>query len=1138
MARNLLVSCILRGRLSASAASQTIGSLLRQDYKAVELILIDDSNQSVDFVSPDPRVRYVQLGSRLSPAELRNFACRQARGDIMVDCGEHWWYAPHHISLLTDPLVHSGVQVAAPESLRFCDFEGRAWEVRWKGTKRSSIPAGCVAWRRSWWERNPFGSEPDSEVITFDRARIARVAGPVSAVCFRPPPRELARTAYDPDDLRAILGRDAKSYGLAEAHPPAVAQAAQESSRALTKDPPLVSCILVAHDSAAAAIAVDLFRAQEYEPKELILVDRSGTLADLLPRDSRYRYVGTGPETSMGEARNLGCAESAGELIAHWEENDWHLPRRLPALVSALLSEACDLCGESSTLLCDLDASEAANLHYPQHAGFHVDGRSLLYRRSLWEQHRFPDTDFREDLSFVRRAETAKRRAVSETGLRVTFVPIPESPYAHPFPLHEVRRIVGADWSFFERERPLKATPAGRKRQEDASEVVRQASAIVEQQIGTVAARSSTSQVVPPPDPTTLVTCIMPTRDRPEFVRWAVEYFLRQDYPARELVVIDDGSEAIDHLLPPDPRLRYIRLAERLTIGAKRNLACQQARGDIIAHWDDDDWQSPARIRAQVETLEHENADVCGLGSILVVDAQAGRAWRYRCPITESSFYAVGTSLCYRRTFWERNYFANVDVAEDRQFLWNAGQVRMAQVSDESLVVAVLHECNTTTFNPGGAYWSAAGTEEVKAILRDDWQRYSGGKSMLVADRVSKSAPPPRADARQTLAPRPLHVESNGHRPLVSCIMPTHNRRRFIPLAIQMFLRQDYDPKEMVILDDGTDRVEDLVPQDDRFRYIRTAGEMSVGAKRNLGCAMARGEILLHWDDDDWQGSGRIRTMASALLDEKADLCGLNPLYFYDLRSGLAWLYRHPPEVRFWVAGTSMCYRREFWERNRFPDVDVGEDNHFIWNAAGGKMLALSDTNLQVALLHAENGSPKTIGDEYWQAHPESDIRWLMGADFHFYRFEPPLPRLNLGCADALIPGMWNVDRAGHPDQIADLRFAWPWADSSVEYIRAHDIIEHLPDRVHTMNEAWRILQPYGRIEIAVPTTAGSGAFQDPTHVSFWNRRTFLYFEAGNPYRERFAEGYGISAAFRVVFESAQDSIDGERLTIVLEAVK
>jgi hypothetical protein len=148
--------------------------------------------------------------------------------------------------------------------------------------------------------------------------------------------------------------------------------------------------------------------------------------------------------------------------------------------------------------------------------------------------------------------------------------------------------------------------------------------------------------------------------------------------------------------------------------------------------------------------------------------------------------------------------------------------------------------------------------------------------------------------------------------------------------------------------------------------------------------------------------------------------------------------------------------------------------------------------------------------------------------------------KLNLGCCDAAIPGFVNVDIVAGPgvDQVADLAAPWPWADNSVEYVRAWDIIEHLPDKIMTMNEIYRVLSPGGRAEIAVPTTDGTGAFQDPTHVSFWNRRSFLYYEAGNPYRERFANSYGIKARFRTVSERIDRSIDGPRLTIILEAVK
>jgi SAM-dependent methyltransferase len=149
------------------------------------------------------------------------------------------------------------------------------------------------------------------------------------------------------------------------------------------------------------------------------------------------------------------------------------------------------------------------------------------------------------------------------------------------------------------------------------------------------------------------------------------------------------------------------------------------------------------------------------------------------------------------------------------------------------------------------------------------------------------------------------------------------------------------------------------------------------------------------------------------------------------------------------------------------------------------------------------------------------------------------LMKLNLGCCDALLAGYVNVDIiAGIGVEVADLSKPWPWRDSSIDFIRAHDIIEHLPDKILTMNETWRVLKPGCEAEIVVPTTDGPGAFQDPTHVSFWHRRSFMYYESGNPYRERFARPYGITARFRIVRDRVDMTQDGPKLTIVLAAVK
>jgi predicted SAM-dependent methyltransferase len=147
--------------------------------------------------------------------------------------------------------------------------------------------------------------------------------------------------------------------------------------------------------------------------------------------------------------------------------------------------------------------------------------------------------------------------------------------------------------------------------------------------------------------------------------------------------------------------------------------------------------------------------------------------------------------------------------------------------------------------------------------------------------------------------------------------------------------------------------------------------------------------------------------------------------------------------------------------------------------------------------------------------------------------------RLNLGCSDRLEPGFENVDICQPCDRVVDLRGAWPWETGSVSEIRAWDIIEHLPDRIHTMNEAFRVLKPGGRLDIIVPTTDGRGAFQDPTHVSFWNRNSFFYFEAGNPHLTRFEKAYGMRCAFRIVSEKSETLVDGvTKLHIVLEAVE
>jgi len=151
--------------------------------------------------------------------------------------------------------------------------------------------------------------------------------------------------------------------------------------------------------------------------------------------------------------------------------------------------------------------------------------------------------------------------------------------------------------------------------------------------------------------------------------------------------------------------------------------------------------------------------------------------------------------------------------------------------------------------------------------------------------------------------------------------------------------------------------------------------------------------------------------------------------------------------------------------------------------------------------------------------------------------------KLNLGACDRSFPGFLSVDIVPPADIVTDLSQPWPWPDSSVDEVRAHDVFEHLPSRIHTMNELHRVLKPGARATVEVPSsTKGAGFAQDPTHVTPWCMNSFQYFEHGSFAHKRLAKSYGITAAFRIVSlsEASYQDVHEQvwKITAVLEGVK
>ena len=464
--------------------------------------------------------------------------------------------------------------------------------------------------------------------------------------------------------------------------------------------------------------------------------------------------------------------------------------------------------------------------------------------------------------------------------------------------------------------------------------------------------------LLPPQAPgSALVSCVMVTGRRREFALQSIRYFERQDYANRELVIIDDGPEDLTSEVAHSLRVRYVRVPSGLTIGDKRNRGCELSRGAIIAQWDDDDWYGPGRLRAQVQPILAGEADLSGLTGSVFFDLPRWQFWTCSMALHRRMFVedVHGGTLVYRREIWEKNRYPNASLAEDAALLRGAvGRGgRLRRLPGTGLFLYLRHGGNTWSFECGKYLDPAGWTAIEPPDLGEDLNFYA---------------------ARSGSAPH------HAWQPLVSCIMPTANRRAFVKHAIRCFQRQTYGNRELLILDDGLDCVEDLVPQDPAIKYVRMKGPQSLGAKRNQACEMARGDVIAHWDDDDWVADWRLDYQVSALAARpNPSACGLSSVYFCHRSGDRAWLYVDPAGARPWIAGGTMCYHKALWRQYRFQEINEGEDTRFVWALPAGTIVPLPDNRFYVATVHEANTSAKRTSDSRWHARPLGEVQSLVG---------------------------------------------------------------------------------------------------------------------------------------------------------------
>ena len=170
--------------------------------------------------------------------------------------------------------------------------------------------------------------------------------------------------------------------------------------------------------------------------------------------------------------------------------------------------------------------------------------------------------------------------------------------------------------------------------------------------------------------------------------------------------------------------------------------------------------------------------------------------------------------------------------------------------------------------------------------------------------------------------------------PFVSICTPTFNRRPFIPYIIQCFLNQDYPKNKMewIIIDDGTDKIEDLVANIPEVKYYKFNEKMTLGKKRNIAHQYCKGDIIVYMDDDDYYPPCRVSHAVCKLKENPKILCaGASEMYIYFKH--IQQMYQFGPYGPNHATAATFAFRRSLLEETRFDDnTSIAEEKSFLKN--------------------------------------------------------------------------------------------------------------------------------------------------------------------------------------------------------------
>lgn len=359
----------------------------------------------------------------------------------------------------------------------------------------------------------------------------------------------------------------------------------------------------------------------------------------------------------------------------------------------------------------------------------------------------------------------------------------------------------------------------------------------------------------------------------------------------------------------------------------------------------------------------------------------------------------------------------------------------------------------------------------------------------------------------------------------ISVFTPTHNPKYIMDCYNSLKSQTIQDWEWIIVYNNQGIVARNLreIQEDPRVKFLEIRHVKGVGEAKSLCCQYASGDILLELDHDD--------VLHPECLEEVLDAFQNNPEASV-VYSNFAQINHDttPNMDRFGNYGWT--YRKFIYEGTEYQEVVSFKPSPqmlgYIWflpnhvrafrrtmyEKCGGydmSMTILDDQDL-LSRLYLEGDFVHVDRCLYFQRIHSHQTQKVLNPDIQtgtqqlYTKYIAQLAikwseRNNLRAIDfgsahnkpEGFEGLDVQDREG-VDIVCDVNNGLPFADGSVGVIRASDFLEHIPDKVKIINEIYRVLAHGGILLSNTPSSDGRGAFQDPTHVAFYNRNSFWYY--------------------------------------------